>query len=69
MIIDSEVQQLQQAVQHSGLEHPGSSSVVERLDGAHRFSSGRDLLYSLGALISKFDPIAKVIDDVSRVSQ
>ena len=67
--VEAKVNQLGQAMQNVSLEHPGPSSAVERLDGTGRLSPANDFLKSLGVLISRLDPIAKVIDDVSLVSR
>ena len=67
--VEVEIDRVTQAVQDVHLERSSTSSAVERLDEARRLSSGSDLLKSLEALVSKFDPIAKVIDDVSLVSR
>ena len=64
-----EISLLRRAVQNAGLEHRRSSTTYEHLDILGRLSSGSDLLKSLGVLTSKFDLIAKVIDEVSKVSR
>ena len=63
-----EINQLRQVVQDARLEHPGVSSTFERLDNAGRLSPPSDFQKSVGVLISKLEPITKIIDDVSHVS-
>ena len=68
-VIGLQVDQIGQAVQNAGLEHAKSSRLVDSVEEANQLTStGGDFIKSLGVVLSKIEPIMKVIDNVSRVS-
>ena len=65
-----QVDQTGRAVQNAGLEHAKSSRLVDSVEEAKQSTiTAGNFIKSLGVVLSKIEPIMKVIDDVSRVSR
>ena len=67
--VGADVEGLRQRLESSGIENKGHSAALEYIDEAAQLTKGNDLYQTLGSLVAKLEPITKVIDEVSNVSQ
>ena len=68
--VGEDVTRLQQAILDSSIDHTKRSTEIGHISETGRLvTPASGFLTSLNALLAKLDPIAKIIDDMSRVSR